>query len=109
MVRISDGRMSGTAYGTVVLHVSPESSIGGTLALVENGDMIELNVKKRSLILDVPEEVLQKRRDKWMPANPVAERGYVSMFIRHVEQADQGCDFDFLNGGSGSAVLRDLH
>jgi dihydroxy-acid dehydratase len=109
MVRISDGRMSGTAYGTVVLHVSPESSIGGTLALVENGDMIELNVKKRSLILDVPEEVLKKRREAWIPAKPVAERGYVRMFIEHVEQAEQGCDFDFLKGGSGSVVLRDLH
>jgi L-arabonate dehydrase len=109
MVRISDGRMSGTAYGTVVLHVSPESSIGGTLALVENGDMIELDVKKRTLTLDVAKEVLQKRRDAWMPQKPVADRGYVRMFIQHVEQADRGCDFDFLTGGSGSVVLRDLH
>jgi dihydroxy-acid dehydratase len=109
MVRISDGRMSGTAYGTVVLHVSPESAVGGMLALVENGDMIELNVKKRSLILDVPEEVLNKRRDSWNPPDPVAGRGYVSMFIRHVEQADKGCDFDFLKGGSGSVVTRDSH
>jgi len=109
MVRISDGRMSGTAYGTVVLHVSPESAVGGTLALVENGDMIELNVKKRSLILDVPEELLQKRRDSWVPSKPVTERGYVRMFIQHVEQADKGCDFDFLKGGSGSVVLRDSH
>lgn len=109
MVRISDGRMSGTAYGTVVLHISPESAVGGTLALVENGDMIELNVKKRSLILDVPEEVLQKRRDSWIPATPDVNRGYVSMFIQHVEQADQGCDFDFLKGGSGSVVNRDSH
>ena len=109
MVRISDGRMSGTAYGTVILHVSPESSVGGTLALVENGDMIELNVKKRSLVLDVPEEVLQKRREKWKRPIPVSNRGYVSMFIQHVEQADKGCDFDFLKGSSGSVVLRDLH
>jgi L-arabonate dehydrase len=109
LVRISDGRMSGTAYGTVVLHVSPESSVGGTLALVENGDMIELNVKKRSLILDVPKEVLQKRRDAWIPAKPFTDRGYVRMFIEHVEQADKGCDFDFLKGGSGSSVFRDLH
>ena len=109
MVRISDGRMSGTAYGTVILHVSPESSVGGTLALVENGDMIELNVKKRSLVLDVPEEVLQKRREKWKRPVPVSNRGYVSMFIQHVEQADKGCDFDFLKGSSGSVVLRDLH
>jgi L-arabonate dehydrase len=109
MVRISDGRMSGTAYGTVVLHVSPESTIGGTLAFVENGDIIELNVKTRSLILDVPQEVLKKRKDSWIPAEPVASRGYVKMFIQHVEQADKGCDFDFLRGGSGSVVLRDSH
>jgi dihydroxy-acid dehydratase len=109
MVRISDGRMSGTAYGTVVLHVSPESTIGGNLALVENGDMIELDVKKRSLILDVPEEVLQKRRNQWSKPEPQSVRGYVSMFIQHVEQAEKGCDFDFLKGGSGSVVLRDSH
>jgi len=109
MVRISDGRMSGTAYGTVVLHVSPESTIGGTLALVENGDMIELNVKERSLVLDVPEEILKKRRALWKPAERVTGRGYVRMFVQHVEQADQGCDFDFLKGGSGSVVLRDSH
>jgi dihydroxy-acid dehydratase len=109
MVRISDGRMSGTAYGTVVLHVSPESTIGGTLALVENGDMIELDVKKRRLILDVPEEVLQKRRKLWSKPEPQAVRGYVSMFTQHVEQAEKGCDFDFLKGGSGSVVLRDSH
>ena len=109
MVRISDSRMSGTAYGTVVLHVSPESAIGGTLALVHDGDMIELDVHNRSLTLDVPEEELQKRRDSWMVPKPAADRGYVKMFIEHVEQAEKGCDFDFLRGGSGSVVLRDLH
>ena len=109
IVRISDGRMSGTAYGTVVLHVSPESSVGGTLALVKTGDIIELNVDKRSLTLLVTEEELEKRRTAWTPPKPIAERGYVSMFIKHVEQADKGCDFDFLKGGSGSVVLRDLH
>jgi len=109
MVRISDARMSGTAYGTVVLHVSPESSIGGTLALVKSGDMIELNVEKRSLNLLVTDEELQKRRSVWIAPKPIAKRGYVSMFIKHVEQADKGCDFDFLKGGSGSVVLRDLH
>lgn len=109
MVRISDARMSGTAYGTVVLHVSPESSVGGTLALVKTGDIIELNVEKRSLTLLVPEEELKKRRSAWISPKPAAERGYVSMFIKHVEQADKGCDFDFLKGGSGSVVLRDLH
>lgn len=109
MVRISDGRMSGTAYGTVVLHVSPESSIGGTLALVKNGDMIELDVKNRSLNLDVPVEELNLRKAAWVKPEPRAERGYVKMFIEHVEQADKGCDFDFLIGGSGDKVSRDLH
>lgn len=109
MVRISDARMSGTAYGTVVLHISPESSVGGVLALVKTGDIIELDVEKRSLNLLVSEEELQKRRDVWIKPEPVVERGYVRMFIDHVEQADKGCDFDFLIGGSGSVVLRDLH
>jgi dihydroxy-acid dehydratase len=109
MVRISDARMSGTAYGTVVLHVSPESAVGGVLALVKTGDMIELDVEKRSLNLLVSDEELQKRREVWIKPKPVVERGYVRMFIEHVEQADKGCDFDFLKGGSGSVVLRDLH
>lgn len=109
MVRISDGRMSGTAYGTVVLHVSPESSIGGNLALVRNGDLIELDVRNRRLTLHVSEEELIERRKKWEPPKPVAERGYVKLFIDHVEQAEKGCDFNFLKGGSGSEVLRDLH
>jgi dihydroxy-acid dehydratase len=109
MVRISDGRMSGTAYGTVVLHISPESVIGGTLALVENGDMIELDVKNRSLVLDVPDEILQCRRLMWSQPESEADRGYVRMFVQHVEQAEKGCDFDFLKGGSGSVVLRDSH
>ncbi len=109
IVRISDGRMSGTAYGTVVLHISPESSIGGNLALVENGDIIELDVKNRILTLHVSDEELSKRRKKWKPQPLASERGYVSLFINHVEQADQGCDFKFLKGGSGQQVLRDLH
>jgi L-arabonate dehydrase len=109
MVRISDARMSGTAYGTVVLHISPESSVGGTLAMVKTGDIIELNVEKRSLTLLVSEDELNRRLSAWTPPKQVAERGYVSLFKRHVEQADKGCDFDFLKGGSGSDVLRDLH
>ncbi|MFZ0282661.1 MAG: IlvD/Edd family dehydratase [Bacteroidales bacterium] len=109
MVRISDARMSGTAYGTVVLHISPESSVGGTLALVRTGDIIDLDLDKRSLTLMVPEEELKMRRAAWTLPEPVAQRGYVSMFIKHVEQADKGCDFDFLKGGSGASVLRDLH
>jgi L-arabonate dehydrase len=109
MVRISDARMSGTAYGTVVLHISPESAVGGTLALVKTGDIIELNVEKRSLTLLVPDEELKRRRNAWSPPKPSSERGYVSMYVHHVEQADKGCDFDFLKGGSGSVVQRDLH
>ncbi len=109
MVRISDARMSGTAYGTVVLHISPESSVGGTLALVQTGDIIELNVEERSLNLIVEAEELEKRRSAWTRPQPADKRGYVRMFLQHVEQADRGCDFDFLKGGSGSVVLRDLH
>ncbi|WP_405384725.1 IlvD/Edd family dehydratase [Maribacter sp. LLG6340-A2] len=109
IVRISDGRMSGTAAGTVILHVSPESTIGGTLALVKNGDIIELNVEKRSLHLDVDLEELVRRKKEWVAPEPLAKRGYVKMYIDHVEQADKGADLDFLVGGSGSKVERDLH
>lgn len=109
MVRISDGRMSGTAYGTVVLHVSPESAIGGTLALVENGDFIELDVEARRLHLDVSEEILRQRKAAWQPPEPLATRGYVRLYIDHVEQADKGADLDVLVGKSGSEVARDLH
>ncbi|TVZ16027.1 IlvD/Edd family dehydratase [Maribacter sp. MAR_2009_72] len=109
LVRISDGRMSGTAAGTVILHVSPESTIGGTLALVKNGDMIELNVANRTLHLDVELEELIKRKKDWVATEPLAKRGYVKMYIDHVEQADKGADLDFLVGGSGSKVERDLH
>lgn len=109
IIRISDGRMSGTAAGTVILHVSPESTVGGTLAFVKNGDMIELNVEKRKLHLDVELEELIKRKKEWIAPEPLAKRGYVKMYIDHVEQADKGADLDFLVGGSGSKVERDLH
>jgi L-arabonate dehydrase len=109
MVRISDGRMSGTAAGTVILHVSPESAIGGTLALVQDGDMIELDVEERKLHLDISDEELQKRRKAWKQPNPVADRGYVKFYIDHVQQAHLGADLDLLQGGSGSEVTRDLH
>ncbi|CAN5505509.1 L-arabinonate dehydratase [soil metagenome] len=109
MVRISDGRMSGTAYGTVVLHVSPESAVGGNLALVQNGDMIELDAEKRILHLHVPDEVLEMRRAEWTPPPPAATRGYVSMYVKHVMGADKGADLDFLTGSSGSVVTRDSH
>ncbi|MBO9660409.1 MAG: dihydroxy-acid dehydratase, partial [Chitinophagaceae bacterium] len=109
MVRISDGRMSGTAYGTAVLHVSPESAIGGNLALVHNGDLIELDVEKRLLHLHVSEEELEKRRAAWIKPKPAADRGYVSLYVQHVMGADKGADLDFLRGSSGSTVTRDSH
>jgi L-arabonate dehydrase len=109
MVRISDGRMSGTAYGTVVLHVSPEAAIGGTLALVQNGDMITLDVPARKIHLEVSDEELERRRSAWVKPAYHTSRGYVSMYQRHVQQADKGADLDFLVGSSGSQVQRDSH
>ena len=98
MVRISDARMSGTSYGTVILHVAPESAIGGPLALVENGDLIELDVPNRKLTLHVSDEELARRRAAWTPRPPAATSGYTRMFLDHVLQADEGVDFDFLRG-----------
>jgi len=92
-----------------VLHISPESAIGGTLALVKDGDMIELDIEKRKLHLDVSDEELKKRKASWTPPPPHTERGYVKFFLDHVQQADLGCDFDILRGGSGSEVKGDLH
>jgi len=109
MVRISDARMSGTAYGAVVLHVSPESSVGGTLALVKDGDMIELDVEQRRLHLDVGDAELARRKAAWTPPAPHAERGYVKLYSEHVMQAHLGCDLDFLTGKSGAAVPRPAH
>ena len=109
MVRISDGGMSGTAYGTVVLHISPESAIGGTLALVKDGDMIELDVENRKLHLDITNEELKKREKEWQLPKPHTERGYVKIYIDHVQQADKGADLDLLIGKSGSEVKGDLH
>jgi dihydroxy-acid dehydratase len=109
MVRISDARMSGTAYGTVVLHVCPEAAVGGPLALVRDGDVIELDVEARRLHLDVPEAELARRRAEWRPAPPPMEGGYVNLYVKHVEQADRGADFDFLRGCRGHAVPRESH
>jgi dihydroxy-acid dehydratase len=96
MVRISDARMSGTAYGTIVLHVSPESAVGGPLALVRNGDRLRLSVKERKIDLLVPAGELQQRKAGWKaPAEP-ARRGYAKLYMDHVLQAEHGCDFDFL-------------
>ncbi|WP_297335801.1 IlvD/Edd family dehydratase [Algoriphagus sp.] len=109
MVRISDGRMSGTGFGTVVLHVSPESAIGGPLALVQTGDQIELDVPNRSLNLLITEEEFEKRRAAFQPIKLPYERGYVNLFLDKVNQAHEGVDFDFLQGSSGSEVKRDSH
>ena len=109
MVRISDSRMSGTAYGTAILHISPESAIGGTLAFVRDGDIIELDIKNRRLTLHVPDSELEKRRKDWKAPGHDTERGYIRLFREHVTQADKGCDFNFLRGGSGSQVTRDCH
>ena len=98
MVRISDARMSGTSYGTVVLHVAPESAVGGPLALVRDGDEIELDVPRRTLSLRVGEAELARRKAAWTPRAPHFTRGYGRLFLDHVLQADEGCDFDFLSG-----------
>lgn len=99
MVRISDARMSGTSYGTCVLHVSPESRLGGPLAWVQTGDTIELDVPARRISLLVSEEILSQRKEHWRPAPEHASRGYTWLYTKHVTQADRGCDFDFLEGG----------
>ena len=104
MLRISDGRMSGTSYGACVLHVAPESYVGGPLALVQSGDPISINVAARTINLDVPDEELARRRAAWTPPKPRFERGYGWMFARHVRQAHEDCDFDFLETSFGSPV-----
>ena len=109
MVRISDARMSGTAYGTVVLHVAPEAAVGGPLALVRDGDMIELDVEGRRLHLDVDDAELARRRAEWRAPEPAMKGGYQAMYIKHVTQADEGADLDFLVGCRGSAVPRESH
>jgi L-arabonate dehydrase len=108
LVRISDARMSGTAYGTVVLHVSPEAAAGGPLALVCEGDFIELDVPARRLHLDVSEAELAQRRAAWQPL-PAPARGWAKLYVDHVQQAHLGADLDFLVGGSGDSVTRDSH
>ena len=107
MVRISDARMSGTAYGTVVLHCAPEAAVGGPLAFVKNGDLISLDVSNRSLSMQVSDEELTRRRASSLPLAAPATRGYVKLYVDHVMQANDGADLDFLVGGSGAAVPRD--
>ena len=109
MVRISDARMSGTAYGTVVLHTAPEAAAGGPLALVRNGDTIELDVAARRLHLDVSDAELGRRRAQWKPPKPHADRGWVKLYCDTVQQASQGVDLDFLVGNSGAKVGRESH
>jgi dihydroxy-acid dehydratase len=109
MVRISDARMSGTAYGTVVLHAAPEAAAGGNLALVRNGDIIELDVARRRLHLEVDDAELARRRSAWKPPAAPMTRGYTRLYFDHVLQADKGADLDFLVGSSGAAVGKDNH
>ena len=109
MVRISDARMSGTAYGTVVLHTSPEAAAGGPLAVVKSGDLIELNVPERKLQLLISDEELQARMAQWQAPPPAMQSGYWKLYIDHVLQADEGADLDFLVGQRGSAVPKDNH
>jgi dihydroxy-acid dehydratase len=109
MVRISDARMSGTAYGTVVLHTAPEAAVGGPLALVKDGDWIALDVAGRRLELEVSRAQLEDRRKSWSPPQHAMSSGYQQLYVDHVLQADRGCDFDFLVGQRGAAVPRHSH
>jgi dihydroxy-acid dehydratase len=109
MVRVSDARMSGTGFGTCVLHVAPEAAVGGPLALVRTGDWIELDVSARRLDLIVDDAELQRRRTELTDTRAQAERGYVKLYVEHVLQANQGADFDFLRGASGWAAARHSH
>ncbi|MGR3742871.1 MAG: L-arabinonate dehydratase [Pseudooceanicola nanhaiensis] len=104
MVRLSDARMSGTSYGACILHVAPEAFVGGPLALIETGDIIELDVPGRRLNVRLSEEELKRRRTAWTPPEPRYERGYGWMYLQHIEQADKGCDFDFLRTEFGAPV-----
>ena len=109
LVRISDSRMSGTAFGAVVLHISPESAVGGPLALVKDGDLIELNVAERRLSLLISDEEMAARRAAWLPRPTEGLRGYTKLYIDHVNQAHDGADFDFLVGSSGHAAMTEGH
>ena len=109
MVRISDGRMSGTGFGTVILHVSPESADGGVLGIVENGDIITLDVTQRTIHLHLSEEEIQERQKNRSSNLKISPRGYVRLFQTHVQGAHLGVDLDFLRGSSGSEVTKDSH
>ncbi|MBO90190.1 MAG: dihydroxy-acid dehydratase [Rickettsiales bacterium] len=109
MVRISDARMSGTSYGTCVLHVAPESFIGGPLALVQDGDMIDLDIPGRRLHLNVSDEEMARRKSEWVAPKPHYPRGYGWMYAQHIRQANEGCDFDFLEAGAGDVPEPEIH
>jgi L-arabonate dehydrase len=109
MVRISDARMSGTAYGTVVLHTTPEAAAGGPLAVIQNGDMIELDVENRRLHVDISDEEMATRLANWKSHLEPPKSGYIKLFHDHVQGADTGADFDFLKGCRGAAVPKDSH
>jgi L-arabonate dehydrase len=109
MVRISDGRMSGTGFGTVVLHVSPEAATGNNFAVIKTGDTITLDVPNRSINADVSDQEFADRKSRFIPFEPLADRGYVNLYINHVQQAHLGADMDFLRGKSGSKNVRDSH
>lgn len=102
MIRISDARMSGTSYGACILHVAPEAYIGGPLSLVKTGDMIKIDVPNRTIDMLVSEEELKLRKDQWQAPPPRFARGYGKMFARHITQANEGCDFDFLETKPGA-------
>jgi dihydroxy-acid dehydratase len=104
MVRLSDARMSGTSYGACILHVAPEAFVGGPLALVQTGDIISLDVPNRSLSVEISDEELARRRSAWTAPEPRYQRGYGWVFSKHIEQADKGCDFDFLRTEFGDPV-----
>ena len=109
MIRISDARMSGTAYGTVILHTSPEAAVKGPLAAVQNGDLIEVDVDNGKLNLNVSDEEISKRLESYEPVLPDIKGGYQKMYVDHVMQADKGADLDFLVGKRGSEVKRHSH
>jgi len=103
-LRLSDARMSGTSYGACILHVAPEASIGGPLAFVETGDTISVNVAERKLEWAISSQEMLRRRANWTKPKPRYSRGYGHMYLQHIEQADKGCDFDFLKSSFGKPV-----
>ena len=104
MIRLSDARMSGTSYGACILHVAPEAFIGGPLALIRTGDIIQVDIPNRKLDVDISKSEMKKRQKDWGAPKPRYERGYGYIYSKHIEQADKGCDFDFLSTDFGAAV-----